>query len=227
MTPGLFLVLEGGDGAGKTTQVGLLSAWLDERGVDHVTTREPGGTPVGEAIRSVVLGREDLEMPSETELLLILAARAAFVQEVVEPELTVGRHVVADRFSLSTLAYQGYGRGLPLDQVRQGIRIATRGREPDLTLVLDVPVERAVERQEAGADVPDRIEKAGSDFRRRVRAGYLALAAERADVELVDGSGTVEEVHDLVTSVIMRRFAERFPALGDEVGSRGSEGEGE
>ena len=116
-----FIVLEGGDGVGKTTQVALLSAFLEARGVPFVATREPGGTAVGEAIRELVLGRRDLEMPAETELLLILAARAAFVRDVVSPALARGELVLADRFSLSTLAYQGYGRGIPLDHVRVGL----------------------------------------------------------------------------------------------------------
>ena len=126
----LFIVLEGGDGVGKTTHVALLSAWFTALGLPHVSTREPGGTPVGEAIRSVVLGRPGLDMPDETELLLILAARAAFVRDVVRPALERGETVLADRFSLSTLAYQGYGRGLDLERVRQAIDFATGGLAP-------------------------------------------------------------------------------------------------
>ena len=111
MGEGRFIVLEGGDGVGKTTQAALLSSWFTAVGLPHVSTREPGGTPVGEAIRELVLGRSDLDMPSESELLLILAARAAFVRDVVRPALAQGKLVLADRFSLSTLAYQGFGRG--------------------------------------------------------------------------------------------------------------------
>ncbi len=124
---GRFIVLEGGEGVGKSTQAALLGAWLEALGVPHVVTREPGGTPVGEAVRSVVLARTDLEMPAETELFLYLASRAAFVRDVVRPALEAGKTVVADRFDLSTLAYQGFGRGLDLDEVRRAIALATGG----------------------------------------------------------------------------------------------------
>ena len=109
---GRFIVVEGVEGAGKTTQVRLLSSWLSERGVRHVVAREPGGTPIGEAIRSVVLDRPDLTVSAQSELFLVLAARAAFVRDVVRPTLEKGETVVSDRFDLSTFAYQGFGRGL-------------------------------------------------------------------------------------------------------------------
>jgi dTMP kinase len=139
MRAGRFIVLEGGDGVGKSTQAALLSSFMDARGIPHVLTREPGGTPVGEAIRELLLGRADFDMPAETELLLMLAARATFVRDVVRPALAEGKVVLADRFSLSTLAYQGYGRGLDLDDVREAIRIATGGLDADLYVVLDLP----------------------------------------------------------------------------------------
>src|SRR5690606_41568775 len=123
-----FVVREGGEGVGKSTQAPLRGECLRYAGVPSVATREPGGTPVGEAIREVVLGRADLDMPAETELLLILAARAAFVRDVVRPALEAGKVVLADRFSLSTLAYQGYGRGIDLDAVRsEERRVGKRG----------------------------------------------------------------------------------------------------
>jgi dTMP kinase len=206
---GLFIVLEGGEGVGKTTQVALLSAWLGALGVRHVTAREPGGTPVGEAIRELVLGRTDLDMPAESELLLILAARAAFVRDVVRPALESGAVVVADRFSLSTLAYQGYGRGLALERVKDGIEIATGGLEPDLVLLLDLDVEEGHERQRKAGLAPDRIEQEGDSFRVRVRKGYLELADSEASVEVVGARGAPEEVH----ARIRTRLAERFPHL--------------
>jgi len=207
---GKFIVLEGGDGAGKTTQVALLSAWLEAIGLPHVSTREPGGTPVGEAIREVVLGRADLDMPAETELLLILAARAAFVRDVVRPALEAGKVVIADRFSLSTLAYQGYGRGLPLAGVRAGIEIATGGLSPDLYLLLDLPSEEGTERQRRDGAEEDRIEAAGAAFREAVRNGYLALAESEARVEVVSARGTPEEVHARLRDRLMARFPETF-----------------
>jgi dTMP kinase len=206
---GRFIVLEGGDGVGKTTQVALLSAWFDAMGLPHVSTREPGGTPVGEAIRELVLGRRDLDMPAESELLLILAARAAFVRNVVRPALGDGTTVLADRFSLSTLAYQGYGRGLDLGRVRDGIEIATGGLVPDLYIVLDLPVDESSERQHRDGAEADRIELAGGDFREAVRDGYLALAESEGGVEVVSARGTPEEVHGRIRD----RLTACFPRM--------------
>ena len=211
---GHFIVLEGGDGVGKTTQVGLLSAWMDAAGVAHIVTREPGGTPVGEAIRSIVLSRPELEMPPESELLLILAARAAFVRDVVVPALAEGKTVVSDRFALSTLAYQGYGRGIDLGWIRGGLEIATGGLRPDLYLVLDLPVEEGSDRQQRDGDEPDRIEREGEDFRRAVRDGYLALAGSEPAVEVVNARGAPEEVHGRVRDRVVSRFPDTFPGVG-------------
>lgn len=205
-----FIVLEGGEGSGKTTQAALLSAWMDTLGVEHVVTREPGGTAVGEAVRAVVLGRTDLEMPAESELFLYLASRAAFVRDVVRPALAAGKVVVSDRFDLSTLAYQGYGRGLPVDEVRRAIALATGGLEADLTLLLDVPVEEGGARQRRGALTPDRIEREGDAFLRRVREGYLTLAESDPGVRLVNGMGAPEEVQDRLRSVLAEAFPETF-----------------
>src|SRR5690554_2900769 len=133
--PGVFLALEGPEGAGKSTQVRRLEAWLRDRGRDPLVTREPGGTPMGEAVRSILLDSE--AVAPRSELLLMLAARAALVDAVIRPALAAGRVVVSDRFHLSTLAYQGYGRGLPLDDVVRLNAFATAGLEPDLTILLD------------------------------------------------------------------------------------------
>jgi dTMP kinase len=207
---GRFIVLEGGEGVGKTTQAALLSSWLTAAGVDHLVAREPGGTPVGEAIRSVVLGRTDLEMPPESELLLILAARAAFVRDVVRPALEAGKVVIADRFALSTLAYQGYGRGIALEDVRDGLRIATGGLTPDLYVVIDLPADEGTARQRRDGMSPDRIEGEGDAFLSAVRAGYLELAESEPDVHVVSGRGAPEEVHKRIRDLLRRRFPETF-----------------
>ncbi|MDG2283267.1 MAG: dTMP kinase [Longimicrobiales bacterium] len=207
----LFIVLEGGDGAGKTTQVALLSAWFDALGLAHVSTREPGGTPVGEAIRSIVLAGPEMDMPAESELMLILAARAAFIRDVVRPALEDGHLVLADRFSLSTMAYQGYGRGLDLDQVREAISIATGGLSPDLYLVLDLPAAEGEERQKHDGAEPDRIEAAGRSFRDAVREAYLELAASEPGVEVVSARGTPEDVHSRIKARLAARFPGTFP----------------
>jgi dTMP kinase len=207
---GCFIALEGGEGAGKSTQAALLSAWLTALGVRHRVAREPGGTPVGEAIRSVVLGRPDLQVSPESELFLILAARAAFVRDVVRPVLEAGELVVADRFALSTLAYQGYGRGLDLDEVRRANALATGGLEPDLYLVLDVPATVGAERQRHGGKRPDRIEREGDAFLRRVRDGYLELADKEANVRVISGEGGPEEVHERLRALLMVELPEIF-----------------
>lgn len=207
---GRFIVLEGGEGVGKTTQAALLSAWMTERGIDHVLAREPGGTPVGEVIREVVLGRTDLEMPAETELFLILAARAAFVRDVVRPALAEGKVVLADRFALSTLAYQGYGRGLDLDAVRRGIDLATGGLRPDLYLVLDIPAEEGARRQLKEGKERDRIESEGVSFMARIREAYLELAASEPGVQVVSSQGDAAEVHARIRGVLTAAFPETF-----------------
>jgi dTMP kinase len=207
---GRFIVLEGPDGVGKTTQAELLSTWMRDRDIAHVVAREPGGTPVGEAIRKVVLGSSELDISPETELLMLLAARAAFVRDLVRPALARGQVVLADRFALSTLAYQGYGRGVSLDDIRDGIRIATGGLAPDLYVVLDLPLGEGVARQSAEGHTPDRIEKEGDRFRRSVREGYLALVDSEPDVCLLDGSGSPGDVHGRICTVLMERFPETF-----------------
>jgi len=158
----------------------------------------------------VVLGRTDLTMPAVSELFLILAARAAFVRDVVRPALAAGEVVVADRFSLSTLAYQGHARGLDLSQVRQAIGLATGGLEPDLYVVLDVPVEEGTARQRRGGMTPDRIEQEGHDFLRRVREGYLALSESEPHARVVDGRGTPEEIHARIRKLLAGAFPETF-----------------
>lgn len=209
---GRFIVLEGGEGSGKTTQAALLSAWLTAAGIPHRVAREPGGTAVGEAIRTVVLGRTDLRMPAESELFLILAARAAFVRDVVRPALEADEVVVADRFALSTLAYQGYGRGLDLDDVRHAVALATGGLEPDLYLVLDVPVAEGAARQRQGGKEPDRIEGEGERFLQRVRQGYLDLAQHEANVRVVSGEGGPDEVHARIRRLLAAELPGTFPA---------------
>jgi dTMP kinase len=209
---GRFVVLEGLDGVGKTTQVTLLAAWLDAAGVPHQLVREPGGTPVGEAIREVVLARTDLDVPPASELLLILAARAAVVRDVIRPALAQGRLVVADRFALSTLAYQVRGRGLDEEGVRRAITLATEGLAPDLTVVLDLSLDESIERASRGRGRPDRIEREGQGFRRTVREAYLALAESEPGVEVLSAQGTPEEVHGRIRDLLRARFPQSFPS---------------
>jgi len=208
---GLFIVLEGVEGAGKSTQARLLSLWMDELGIPHTLAREPGGTPVGEAIRAIVLDKGELTMPPETELFLILGARAAFVRDVVRPALEEGQVVLADRFDLSTFAYQGFGRGLDLEQVRQANALATGGLRPELMMVLDLPVEMGLERK-GGAGSGDRIEREGETFLNRVREGYRRLAADDPVARLLEAEGTPEELQRTLRRVLGETFPGTFPS---------------
>ena len=212
---GWFLVLEGVEGAGKTTQVRLLAEWLESCGVSFTLAREPGGTEVGEAIRNVVQERIDLSVPPETELLLYLAARSAFVKEIALPALDRGELLIADRFSMSTYAYQGYGRGLDLDEVRRLDRFATGGLVPDLYVVLDLPVEEGQARQRAEGKEEDRLEGSGETFLRSVRRGYHELVDSDARARLVDALGSPREVNDRVRQILRRELREAFAACED------------
>jgi dTMP kinase len=176
---GTFITLEGPDGSGKTSQAARLAAALRERGYDVVLTREPGGTALGERVRDIVLTRGREPIAPQTDALLFNAARAQHVVEVIEPNLAAGRMVVCARYADSTMAYQGYGGGVPLDELRAVIRVATGGRTPDLTILLDVPVEVGL-RRKSPHDVETRFETAFDvAFHERVRAGFLEMA--RAD----------------------------------------------
>jgi dTMP kinase len=212
---GLFLVLEGGEGAGKTTQARLLARWMEARGIPHRLAREPGGTPVGERIRELLLEQRELAVPSETELLLMLAARAAFVRDVVRPSLARGEVMLADRFEYSTFVYQGMARGLGLERVRALNTFATGGLTPDLVIVLDVPEDEGRRRQRAEGKEEDRIEGAGAHFLQQVARGYRELSAEDPGAVLVAASGEPEAVHRSVLEVLVSRFPEPFgPSAG-------------
>lgn len=212
--PGLFLAFEGVEGSGKTTQVALFAAWLREQGLDVVVAREPGSTPLGERVRQTVLDEVGLHVPARSELFLMLAARAAFVEQVVRPGVAAGRIVIADRFELSTLAYQGAGRGLPLDEVVECNRIATGGVTPDATVLLDVDPEVGAARQRAEGKSADRMELEDVDFHRRVAAAYRAHAARVAGIVRVDAEATRDEVQRRVRQALGARFPETFPATG-------------
>jgi dTMP kinase len=202
------------EGAGKTTQAALLARWLEEQGIPHRATREPGGTPVGEAIRSLVLKRTDLDISPETELLAILAARAAFVRDVVRPALERGELVISDRYDLSTFAYQGWGRGLDLGELRRMSAFAAGGLSPDLSVILDVPVDEGARRQRAQRKERDRFEGEAAGFLTRVRDGYLALSGSDPRVRLLDARGTADAVHEQVKALLRTVFPETFGAPG-------------
>jgi len=189
---GRFVVLEGIDGSGKSTQARLLAAALRARGDSVVETREPGGTALGERLRAVVLDSAPGQISAAAEVYLFAAARAQLVTEVVRPALMRGDWVVCDRFVESSLVYQGIARGLGVDAVARANELAVARCIPDLVVIVDVPLEAAAARRGAA----DRIEAEDGEFHRRVAAGYRDLAARwPARVRMVAGVGTSEQVH--------------------------------
>ena len=206
---GKFITFEGPEGSGKSTHIRLLAQRLRAEGRTVLVTREPGGTPLAEKIRGLV--REELDDPPVTrsEVLLFLAARAQVVSQVIRPALARGEWVLCDRFADSTFAYQGYGRGIDVGLLRNFNDFATEGLVPDLTILLDVPLEvsrsRLAARQAATATAADRIEQAGTMFHRRLREGFLELAqAEPKRFAVIDSSGGVEQVAAAVAAAVGR-----------------------
>ena len=209
MSRGKFITFEGGEGCGKSTQVKRLQEALEKEGVEVLLTREPGGTWLSEEIRHLIKDQTTDAPCDRSELLLFLAARAQLVRNVIRPALEAGTWVVSDRFSDSTLAYQGYGRGLPLDVIRRTNDFACGGLRPDLTLLLDVDPETARARmrgrEAATRTAADRIECAGDAFHARLREGFHALAvAEPARIVTIDATGTPDAVWSRVWTSISR-----------------------
>lgn len=203
MAQGKFITFEGGEGCGKSTQVKRLKAALEAAGIEVLLTREPGGTVLSEEIRRLIKDQDDDPPCDRSELLLFLAARAQLVREVIRPALAAGKWVVSDRFSDSTKAYQGYGRGLPLDVIAAVNDFACEGLRPDLTVLLDVSPEtaraRMRRREDATNTTADRIERAGDAFHARLRRGFAEMAAAEPDrIKVVDANGTVDEVWSAV-----------------------------
>jgi dTMP kinase len=197
LTRGRFLTVEGIEGVGKSTQVTRLSSALRQRGIDQVVTREPGGTPLAEDIRSLVLTRAPEPLPATAELLLMFAARAVHLGNLIEPNLAAGRWVICDRFTDATYAYQGGGRGLEVSFIRQLESMVQGARRPDLTFLLDAPIEVALSRasQRNAAQAADRFESERAEFFVRVREAYLArAAAEPQRMRIVDAAGSADEV---------------------------------
>ena len=210
---GRLITLEGGEGAGKSTQINLLASKLKDLGKDIITTREPGGAPGAEAIRALLVERRGQTWAPLTEAILHSAARAEHVTATVRPALEKGTWVISDRFSDSTLAYQGYGLGLSKATIAALTERATGGLKPDLTLILDIPVEqglaRAGRRIEANKKGPaeDRYERMGLAFHERLRRGFRAIAkAEPKRCKIIDASGTVDEVAERIWAAVAKRF---------------------
>lgn len=202
---GTFITFEGCEGAGKSTQIRLLSQYLAERGKECVVTREPGGSGISEAIRAVILDGKNTAMTDECEALLYAAARAQHLSDTVLPALEAGKTVLCDRYIFSSFAYQGYGRGLDMGFLRAVNSFALQGHMPDITLFLDIPPRSAFERKH-GADRNDRIEQAGEAFHARVYQGYLRLAEEYpGQIVRVDCSGTKFETNEKIRALLAGR----------------------
>jgi len=211
---GFFITFEGLDGAGKSTQLKLLAARLREQGKPVLETAEPGGTSVGMQIRHILLNAENKELSALTELLMMFACRAQNVEEAILPALDQGHIVLCDRFTDSTVAYQGVARGLGIETVQAVDRIACQGLTPHLTLYLDVDVDTALERahhrNRDDARPETRIEEQTAEFHTKVRDAYLDLAArQRERIRLVDGIGTREEVAERIWGIVQKALGSR------------------
>jgi dTMP kinase len=191
---GLFITLEGIDFCGKTTQAKRLVSYLRRKGYEVLLVREPGGNRVAEKIRKVLLSRKNSDMTPLTELLLYEAARSQLTEKVILPALKRGKTVVCDRYADSSLAYQGFGRGLNKKMIENLNRIATFGLSPDLTIILDVPLAVSAKRRRLEGKDKDRLEREKSDFHKRIREGFSTIARmNRKRVKLLDGTGNIDQ----------------------------------
>ena len=204
---GAFITFEGIDGSGKSTQLRMLASVLRLRGLDVVTTREPGGTSLGKRLRAALLDAQEQVDPL-AELLLYAADRAQHVRTLLRPALATDHVVLSDRYADATIAYQGAGRGFSSELIAQVVTLATRGLQPDLTLIFDLPVatgiERTGRRTHEGVAASDRLDAESAEFHTRVREAYLQLAAAQPErIRVIDATGSIEETHVLVADAVL------------------------
>lgn len=216
----MFITFEGPEGSGKSTQIALLSGWLRGRDQAVLTTREPGGTAIGDRVRAILLDHAASEMSPEAEVLLFSAARAQHVNEVIRPHLESGGVVLCDRFADSTLAYQGYGHRLPLDTLATVTAFATGGLRPDLVAYLDIDVQAGLRRKQQHAKDDagqwNRMEAQALAFHQRVRAGYLEMAAKDSVRWLVvDASQGVEDVQRVLRERVVELLKPQAPVISN------------
>jgi len=203
----MFITLEGPEGSGKTSQIPTLANYLREQGYNVLTTREPGGTPIGDQVREVLTSMRNTAMKPRTETLLFCAARAQLVEEVIRPRLLQGEIVLSDRYADSTLAYQGYGHGNDLQVLRELLKFATGGLWPDLTLLLDLPVEAGLARKRSSGGEWNRLDAYQVEFHQRVRQGFLEMArVEPARWQVIDATQPREMVQLALRAAIMKRL---------------------
>ena len=203
----MFITIEGPDGGGKTTQMNMLVPALEEQGLDIVRTREPGGTDIGDQIRSVIMDMKNKSMDPRAEILLFCASRAQLVSELIRPSLASGKIVLCDRYADSTMAYQGYGHGLDRTPLKNLLEFATGGLKPDLTILLDISAEAGLRRRITNHDEWNRMDDYALQFHERVRKGYLEMAtAEPVRFAVINADRSKEEIHDEIVAVIMRKL---------------------
>ena len=204
---GRLVTFEGIDGSGKSTQIGMLENELKKLGVGFKTFREPGGTDLSEKIRTILLDKENIELISTAESLLFAAARAQLTTEQIKPAIKKGVFVICDRFTDSTIAYQGYGRGLDINKLEEINYIATAGLTPDITFILDISPEAAAVRMEAEAS--DRMEEMGIEFFRRIQRGYRQIKDQNTNrYRLINGEQSPENVFNEIKEIIVKQFEE-------------------
>lgn len=205
---GLFITVEGGEGAGKSTQMKLIATWLSSKGRNVIQTREPGGTALAETLRAILLDKRNETLSSLTELLLMFASRAQHLAELIRPALINGDTVLCDRFTDATWAYQGGGRGLPPNEIAALEQLVHGDLQPDLTLLLDLPVEEGMGRAALRSE-SDRFERESLPFFERVRTAYLERAvAEPARFAVIDATGDVDDVWEQIQRVLEARVPE-------------------
>ena len=207
---GKFITFEGIDGSGKTTQINLLEEKLSQQGISTLILRAPGGTKLSEKIREILLDRENINLSPSVESLLFVAARAQLMAEKIKPSLERNQFVICDRYTDSTVAYQGYGRGLNVEYLEELNKFATDSIQPDITIILDVDPEKAAIRM--ASDVPDRLESTGTHFFLRVREGYYEIARRYPQrCVIIDGSQSESEVFELVIKEVNNKLFKEMP----------------
>lgn len=205
MKRGFFITFEGGEGAGKSIQVEILASHLHEKGYQVVVTREPGGTRIGEQIRTITHNPENVDLDPVTEAYLMAAARGQHVSEIIEPALAAGKIVVCDRFIDSSIAYQGYGRKLGPEKIKQLNKLAVNGAIADLTLFLDVPPEVGYRRRNKAVKVKDRLDLQQKEFYERVYKGYQEIAKQNSGrYKLIDASKSIEKVAIEIWNIVKK-----------------------
>ncbi len=197
--PGQFITLEGTEGAGKSTNLAFIQSWLSEQGIDHIVTREPGGTEIGEAIRGILLNKDYTAMRDETELLLMFAARAQHLQEKILPAIEQGKWVISDRFTDATYAYQGAARGMDFARIGEIENWVQQGFQPDTTFIFDLPVEIGMARVASRGGETDRFEQEKQVFFEKVRSAYLTRAAQAPQrYTILDASQPFDQVQQAI-----------------------------